>query len=94
LYVAGAIAFDRNDLPRGLEVLKRSTEMQESDKDDWMLRFKTATRAQDHADAAVSLRTLATRWPDTLSTLDEWFVPRTVAQSPKRLAGSMRRWNS
>ncbi|HWX36672.1 MAG TPA: DUF3857 domain-containing protein [Steroidobacteraceae bacterium] len=88
LYLAGAVALDKGDAERGLDLLRRSTGMDDAASGDWSLRLLAASRTGDKADATQSLTTLAQRWPESLSEVDWRVIGRTVHDAPK--AGTNR----
>jgi len=88
LYLAGAVAFDKGDADRALDLLRRSTGMAEAGSGDWSLRLLAASRAGDKADATQSLTTLAQRWPENLTEVGWRVIGRTVHDAPK--AGTSR----
>jgi hypothetical protein len=83
LYLAGAVALDKGDAERGLNLLRRSTGMDEAASGDWSLRLLAASRTGDKADATQSLTTLAQRWPEGLGEVDWRVIGRTVHDAPK-----------
>lgn len=70
LLVAGAVAMDKGDNPRALDLLKRACGTEQAGAPDWKLRVYAAQRAQDFVDAGYALATLARRWPETLKSID------------------------
>ena len=86
--LAGIVALQKEDSLRALELLRRSTGYDAADSDDWSMRLAAAYGAHDHADATVTLTTLAERWPESLNEV-EWriigsTVHNTVRTGPSR----------
>ena len=81
-YLAGAVAFE-SDAARALDLLRRSTALEGAGPGDWNLRLLAAERAQDHLDAALSLTTLAERWPENVGEIETRVTGPAVREAPK-----------
>ena len=64
--LAGLCANDLGEYVSALEYLRRSTGMPEATGNEWHARLNAAYRLGDWVDAALSLKTIATRWPESL----------------------------
>lgn len=82
LMVAGAVAFDKGDNTRALDLLKRSCGMEQSGVTEWKLRVYAAQRAGDAVDAGYALATVASRWPDAARGMDFRLVSRVLHDLP------------
>jgi transglutaminase-like putative cysteine protease len=82
LYLAGAVALEKEDAERALDLLRRSTGLEGAGPGDWNLRLLAATRASDHVDATLALTTLAERWPENLSEVDARVIGGIVYNTP------------
>jgi transglutaminase-like putative cysteine protease len=88
LLVAGAVAMDKGDHHRALDLLKRACGTEQAGAPDWKLRVYAAQRDGDFVDAGYALATLAQRWPDTLKAIDIRVIGRTLHGLPD--AGTSR----
>lgn len=82
VYLAGVVALEKDDAPRTLELLRRAARFDEADFDDWNMRLLAAERARDHAEATLTLTTLAEHWPENLGEVDARVIRRVVHDTP------------
>jgi transglutaminase-like putative cysteine protease len=89
-FLAGAVAFDEGDGARSLALMKLATNAEGAGAAEWQMRFDAARLAEDRADAAACLITLAQRWPESLSDMEVRSVALTVQEAPKAGPGRYR----
>jgi transglutaminase-like putative cysteine protease/tetratricopeptide (TPR) repeat protein len=82
VYLGGVVALEKDDTPRALELLRRATRFDEADYGDWNMRLLAAARAGDHAEATLTLTTLAEHWPENLGEVDAHVIGRVVRETP------------
>ena len=82
VYLAGVVALEKDDAPRALELLRRAARFDEADFGDWNMRLLAAARARDHAEATLTLTTLAEHWPENLGDVDARVIGRVVHDTP------------
>lgn len=69
------------------EAIAAATAMPEATGDDWMARWEVAARAGDKAEAVASLTTLAERFPNSLSDLDDDTVDYWINEASRQPQG-------
>lgn len=72
LGLAATAAVNTHEPQRGLSLIQRACAMTETDARDWFIRLAAANAAQNPKDAALTLTTLAERWPRELARAPDY----------------------
>jgi tetratricopeptide (TPR) repeat protein len=83
LYFALGFALNVEKSPEALAILKRATQSNLADANDWIERLSSAFLAKDYSDAVGCLTTIAQRWPDSLSSLKDEVIIHLVGEARK-----------
>ena len=82
----GRLDLDADAAQAGYDLLKRASEMDETDSPDWHGRLRAAAMLKNDADALICIQTIARRWSSTLDQVRDGYIlelgARTNAAAP------------
>src|SRR5579864_1749234 len=81
LAASGLLAQESNEHEAALRLLRQATEFKQADSSIWHQRLAEAFDQKDYADSAFCVATIARRWPETLSDIND----RAIYQIAHRL---------
>lgn len=81
LFLLASAAFEQKDYATSHETAVKSTDIDPNNQLAWRYRIGSAQVLNDWNDAAISIATIARRWPDSLKTLPDSLMLTLVRQS-------------